>query len=207
MSPSGRRRKLPGCGSPWNRPSSKSWRNAVSSTMCAPARCAAPPTSSASSSFTPPKYSSVSTVAAAERRRGRAGCGCPCGAAVRLLEGADVLRLVHEVQLLVDGPVELLDDPHRRVDARLLHHRLEQLRQRAQDLQVRRRSASGCPAAGPSPPPPRRRASSPGGPGRCSPPPAARGSMLAKASSGDRPSAVLDLRARTASSGMGATES
>jgi hypothetical protein len=56
---------------------------------------------------------------------------------MRLLEGAHVRRLVHEVELLANRPVELLGDPHRRVDAGLLHHRLEQLRQRPEDLEVR----------------------------------------------------------------------
>ncbi len=48
-----------------------------------------------------------------------------------------VARLVREVELLVDGPVELLDDAGRRVDAGLLDHRLEQLREVVEEREVR----------------------------------------------------------------------
>ena len=114
---------------------------------------------------------------------------------VSLLEGAHVLRLVHEVELLVDRPVELLDDAHRRVDAGLLHHRLEQPRQRPAGRGGPTRSAPGCRAAAPSPPPARRRGSA----ARCTWAMLAAasgcGSMLAKASSGERPRPAWICRA------------
>ena len=140
----GRTRMLPGCGSPWKSPSSKSCRNAASMTFRA--------TCSRSKPARGGDLGDLHPLDVVEREHGGAGelvvdPGDDEEVAARARRRAIAMAFrasLREVELLVHGPVELLDDAGRRVDAGLLDHRLEELSRGSRGGRGRTRSARGC---------------------------------------------------------------
>ena len=132
----GRTRMFPGCGSPWKSPSSKSCRKAASMMFRATCSRSKPASAVTSETFTPSTNSRVRTVAE-ERASWTRGMTRNGRGRRRLGHRLRVPGLDREVQLLLDGPLELLDHAGRRVDAGLLDHRLEQLREVVEQREVR----------------------------------------------------------------------